>query len=87
MNDPKIGDYLLDLVPSTDDLRVAAAALTYFAWTEPDRHKFERVVQTLSPSLLQQEPETVEPDFLAYAPLAEWIEDARKAKNWESVGS
>jgi len=80
--DPAFGDYLLTVVPSAKDARVAVAALTFFAWKKPDRVKFDAVVRAIDPALLRQEVAWGGGDVLSMVPLSEWIADTRKSKNW-----
>jgi hypothetical protein len=81
-NDPGFGDYLLTIVPSAHDVRIAVAALTYFAWKKPDRAKFERTVQTMNPALLSKEADLFGTDVMLFVPLSEWIDELRKENNW-----
>jgi hypothetical protein len=81
-NDLAFGDYLLTVVPSARDARIAVAALTFFAWKKPDRVKFDAVVRVIDPALLRQEVDLGGGDVISMVPLSEWIANTRKSKNW-----
>lgn len=81
-NDASFGDFLLSVIPGTDRADVVVAALTYFAYTKPDRSKFEEVVAKTNKCLLEREVSCGNTDLLWVSSLAEWIGKLRKEKAW-----
>jgi hypothetical protein len=82
-NDPKFGEFLLTIVPTASDVRVAKAALIFYAWKSPDRAKFDEVVKRLNPILLSVEVDLSGTDLILMMPLYDWIAQTRKNKNWD----
>jgi hypothetical protein len=80
-HDSEFGDFLLREVPKARDARVVVAALTFFTSKKPDRRKFDKVVASLNPALLDQEVDLSGTDVIMMVPLREWIDEAKKRAN------
>jgi hypothetical protein len=80
--DPHFGDFLSTIVPSATDPKIAAAALTYFAWTKPDRVRFEALAEAIPNDLLSQKVSYGGTDVISVVTLAVWIELTREEKKW-----
>lgn len=77
-HDPAFGDFLLGEVPKAHDARVVVAALTFFSSKKPDRKKFDEVISSMNPVLLDQEVDLSGSDVIIMVPLREWIDETKK---------
>ncbi len=81
-NDPGFGDYLLSILPTTSDVRIAYAALIFFSSKAPDHSKFEQAVSMIRQKTLDQEVDVGGGDVLMMVPLSGAIEEIRQRNGW-----